>query len=227
MKQLNIVILLLATFLVVGATLSGCAEDPAPTEGPQMGTISGTVSDADGTLSGASVSITGGNSTSADGSGFYSLEAEAGSRSVRASKSGYSSRTNTVTVVADQTVTANFTLEVLPPNTDPIVAKWELSVLKVDGQTVPEDEWWDQTYEFESDGDGIYWTDEITGFQWPFTWTKSGNYIDLQFINIPEGQEGRESELVVVSLDERYLVWGYHWEGVGEMEERYSKVTEP
>jgi len=221
-------VFILTTLLVAGVTLSGCEEDdPAPTEGPQTGTISGTVSDADGPLSGASVSITGGNSTSADASGFYSLEAETGSRSVRASKSGYDSQTKNVTVVSGQTVTADFTLEVRPPDTDPIVAKWELVVVKVEGQTVPEDDWWSQTYDFESDGDGIYWTEEIEGFQWPFTWSKSGNYLDLTFINIPQGQEGRDSELVIVSLDERYLVWGYHWEGVGEMEERFSKVTEP
>ncbi|TME80751.1 MAG: hypothetical protein E6I43_13045, partial [Chloroflexi bacterium] len=79
---------------------------------PNPGTITGTVTDA-GTgapIAGATVSYSGG-STSTDGSGAYTLANVAeGSYSVTASATGYASQSRTVTVGPGATATQNFAL---------------------------------------------------------------------------------------------------------------------
>jgi hypothetical protein len=82
--------------------------------GPTTGTLQGTVRDASTTnpISGATVTIAGGGSTTTDGSGFYQFTNVAqGTYDVTASAAGYNSSTsNGVTVTAGNTTTQNFAL---------------------------------------------------------------------------------------------------------------------
>jgi hypothetical protein len=81
--------------------------------GPTTGTLSGTVTNAStaAPISGATVSISGGPSTTTDSSGNYSFTLAGGTYSVTASATGYnSSTTNGVSVTAGNSTTANFAL---------------------------------------------------------------------------------------------------------------------
>lgn len=79
--------------------------------GPTTGTISGTVTSTSGTaLSGATVS-TGSITTTTQSNGTYALaNVNAGTATVTASLAGYQTGTETVTVTAGSTTTANFSL---------------------------------------------------------------------------------------------------------------------
>jgi hypothetical protein len=84
------------------------------TGGPTTGTLEGTVTDASTTnpISGATVTIVGGASTTTDGSGFYQFTNVAqGTYDVTASATGYDPSTaNGVTVTAGNTTIQNFAL---------------------------------------------------------------------------------------------------------------------
>jgi acid phosphatase len=89
--------------------------------GPKVlpGTITGHVTDSStgAALAGANVSYNGG-STVTDNTGSYTLSnVPAGSVSVTASQTGYTSKTSTVTVTAGATATLNFQLTATPPTT--------------------------------------------------------------------------------------------------------------
>ncbi len=94
-------------------------QDFALTPSPATGTLQGTVTDASTSspLAGATVSVSGGASTTTDSSGFYSFSSvAAGSYSVSASKAGYTTSTvNNVAVTAGQTTTQDFALAAPQP----------------------------------------------------------------------------------------------------------------
>jgi hypothetical protein len=88
---------------------------------PTTGTLQGTVTDAStsAAISGATVTIVGGASTTTNASGFYQFTSvAAGTYSVTAAKTGYNTGTNTgVTVTASATTTSNFALTAVAPTT--------------------------------------------------------------------------------------------------------------
>lgn len=89
--------------------------------GPTTGTLQGTVTDAStsAALSGATVTIAGGASTTTNGSGFYQFTNVApGTYSVTASATGHNSNTaNGVSVTSGNTTTQNFALTASGPTT--------------------------------------------------------------------------------------------------------------
>ena len=88
---------------------------------PSTGTLQGTVTNAatGATISGATVTIVGGASTTTNGSGFYQFtNVAAGTYSVTASATGYNSSTaNGVAVTAGNTTVQNFALTATGPTT--------------------------------------------------------------------------------------------------------------
>lgn len=86
--------------------------DAAP--GQESGTVEGTVANADAeAVSGADVTIVNGDfsrTVTADADGQYSVKAPGGETTVTASAFGYASSTQTVTVAAEESVTADFEL---------------------------------------------------------------------------------------------------------------------
>ncbi len=82
------------------------------------GTISGTVTNSGGTaISGATVSYSGGSTTSASNGTYTLSNVPVGAVSVTASATGYQSSTQSVTVTANATTTQNFTLSALAGQT--------------------------------------------------------------------------------------------------------------
>lgn len=84
------------------------------------GSITGTVRSSTGAaISGATVSVAGGGSTTTASDGSYTLsDVTAGTYTVTASKTGYDSNSKSVTVVAGQSVTADFSLTLVPVATN-------------------------------------------------------------------------------------------------------------
>jgi hypothetical protein len=81
------------------------------TSPPPVGSVAGIVnSSAGGALSGAIVSYSGGSTTTSSMGNFTLLDVPAGSVAITASLSGYQSSTQTVSVVANASTSANFTL---------------------------------------------------------------------------------------------------------------------
>jgi hypothetical protein len=79
------------------------------------GSLSGTVSDANGPIANATVSTTTGQSDDTDANGIYSIaDVPAGDVTLTASASGYESEASNVIVVDGQNTVANFTLTALP-----------------------------------------------------------------------------------------------------------------
>ncbi|MGO1319169.1 MAG: carboxypeptidase regulatory-like domain-containing protein [Galactobacter sp.] len=93
--------------------------DAAP--GQDVGTLDGTVVDADGeAISGAEITVVNGDfsrTLATDADGKYSVKAPAGETTVTASAFGYTAASETVTVVAEESVTADFTLEAAATHT--------------------------------------------------------------------------------------------------------------
>ncbi|MBE0517118.1 MAG: S8 family serine peptidase [Methanophagales archaeon] len=90
------------------------------TEPPATGSINGTVTDTDETaIEGATVVVEGTTLSATTGAeGYYLLEnVPVGDQEVTASANGYYSNTTTVTVIKDDTVTQDFTLEAIPTYT--------------------------------------------------------------------------------------------------------------
>jgi len=84
---------------------------------PFAGTITGRVtsSSTGGAIWGATVRVSGGSSTTTNSTGYYTLtNVIAGSPTVTVSKPGYNNSSKTVTVIANQTATANFALTLTP-----------------------------------------------------------------------------------------------------------------
>ncbi|AQL43515.1 hypothetical protein BV210_12775 [Halorientalis sp. IM1011] len=94
----------------VSSENDSASTDVTVTESVTTGTIEGTVTDDSGSaIEGATVSADGeSTTTAADGS--YSLTVEAGDYTVEASANGYESDSQNVTVNAEETTTANFSL---------------------------------------------------------------------------------------------------------------------
>ena len=96
------------------STRIGSFKFPSCTTSPTAGALQGTVADKStaGVLSGATVTLSTGASTSTNGSGFYQFTSvTAGSYGVTAAKVGYTSSTaNGVVVTAGTTTTQNFAL---------------------------------------------------------------------------------------------------------------------
>jgi len=88
---------------------------------PTTGTLSGTVTDSatSAAISGATVTIVGGASTTTNASGFYQFtNVTPNTYSVTAAKTGYNTGTNSgVVVTAGTTTTSNFALVAVPPTT--------------------------------------------------------------------------------------------------------------
>ncbi len=88
---------------------------------PTTGTLTGTVTNSSGgaAISGATVSISGGGSTTTAANGTYTINnvTPGSNLSVTASKSGFTSSTATVTVTAGNTTTRNFSLTPNAPTT--------------------------------------------------------------------------------------------------------------
>ena len=95
--------------------LPGCGA--APTTGTLQGTVTDSATSA--AISGATVSIVGGASTTTNVSGFYQFtNVTAGAYSVTAAKTGYNTGTNAgVSVTAGGTTTSNFALTAAAPTT--------------------------------------------------------------------------------------------------------------
>jgi hypothetical protein len=78
---------------------------------PALGSVTGTVRDNHGPLAGVTVQVTGGTSTTTDGSGSYSLSDLApGSHTLSFARGGFISAVHTATVSASETTTVNVTL---------------------------------------------------------------------------------------------------------------------
>jgi hypothetical protein len=80
------------------------------------GTVSGTVKDSAGPISGASVTLSGQPGTTTDGSGGYSLSVPDGTYTMTVSATGHTTQTRSVTVVSGQAQTQDFTLVVPQAN---------------------------------------------------------------------------------------------------------------
>ena len=91
---------------------SGDATEPPPPPPPSTGTITGSVTTTSGAaIAGAVIDCgTGGSSTSSSSGEYWITEVVEGSYHCTASASGYRSKKQNVTVVADETTTANFQL---------------------------------------------------------------------------------------------------------------------
>ena len=141
--------------------------------GPTTGTLQGTVTDATTTaaLSGATVTIVGGASTTTDAAGFYQFtNVTAGTYSVTAAKSGYNTGTNTgVVVSAGGTTTSNFALTaVTTGNTGFLIATANASQTGGDGngyQTNPTNAYTDN---------GVFAVDTNSGSNSSTSCTNSG-----------------------------------------------------
>ncbi|MEZ4884699.1 MAG: TonB-dependent receptor [Chitinophagales bacterium] len=97
LRTLLVAILLLSPFLLFA----------------QQGTVSGTVSDENGSLPSATVVVKGTTiGTTTDLDGRYSLRLEPGSYVLVASYVGFSSQENSITIQTDRSITTNFTLSV-------------------------------------------------------------------------------------------------------------------
>lgn len=102
-------------------TRIGSFQLPGCGGGPTTGTLQGTVTDAttSAAISGVTVTIVGGASTTTNASGFYQFTSVApGTYNVTAAKTGYNTGTNSsVTVTAGATTTSNFALTATAPTT--------------------------------------------------------------------------------------------------------------
>lgn len=219
-------VILSAAVLVIGLAFTGCSEDEGPTA-PKTGTITGTVESSTGGNLDATVRC--GTQTVTASGGSYTLSGiDEGSRTVTASMTDYNSKSQTVQVPGDGTVTCNFTLTPRTPQTDPVVGKWELELTKIGGPTGDPAIADNEEFEFQEDGHGFYWTVDFEDFRASILWSKSGDYIDIEFTNF----EMDKWEARILSVDERKLEIQY----TGELEEapgvpvdlykKYNKMAE-
>jgi hypothetical protein len=108
---------------------------PVAPPGP-TGSISGNVTSSAGSaLAGAMVSYSAGSTVTDSGGNYTLTNVPAGSASLTASLSGYQSSTQTVTVVADTTSSANFTLTPNPPPPPPTSGTVSGRVTKISNAT--------------------------------------------------------------------------------------------
>jgi hypothetical protein len=108
------------------ASGGGCQQSYGATA-PTTGTLSGKVTNAanSAAISGATVSISGGGSTTTDASGNYTIGnvTPGNNLSVTASKSGFTSSTLSANVTAGNTTTLNFSLTATAPTTGTLSGK--------------------------------------------------------------------------------------------------------
>ena len=106
------------TDLFTGSAPASPSPSPSSSAPPTTGVLSGTVTNASGgrAIAGATVSDSGGTSTTTDGSGAYSLPGlTPGTHSVGASATGFNAGTKTASVTAGTTTSVNFSLTAAPP----------------------------------------------------------------------------------------------------------------
>jgi len=227
MKATKWMVFLSAAILVIGVAITGCSEDDSPSA-PKTGTITGTVQSSEGGDLDATVRC-GTASVTASGGSYTLSGIDEGSQSVTASMSGYNSKSQTVTVIGNGSVTANFTLTKRTPQTPPVVGKWELELTKIGGPNGDPAIADDEEFEFQEDGHGFYWTEEFgEDFRASIKWSIDGDYIDIEFTNF----DMDKWEAKILTVDERKLEIQYTGEladapGVPvDLYKKYNKMAE-
>jgi protocatechuate 3,4-dioxygenase beta subunit len=156
--------------------------------GPATGTIQGTVKDTNNQpIQGATVSVEGTSlQATTNSQGYYQItDVPAGNKTVTASKSGYNSQSKTVTVVAGQTTTVDFSLTPVPTTGTIQGTVKDTNNQPIQGATVSVE---GTSLQATTNSQGYYQITDIPAGNKTVTASKSGYNSQSKTVNVVAGQ---------------------------------------